>query len=92
MNALITHTALKLGILPDPTPEQPPGTEGISTLLNWLSWGVITLGLGSFIGGCGYLIAAAFFGREAKGVKICVIAILGGILAGAAGAIMRMFI
>ncbi|VTR76034.1 hypothetical protein [Cellulomonas hominis] len=89
LNEAIIRTA---SILPDPTPEQPPGTEGVQTLLNWLSWGVMIVGFGVFLGGAGVLGAAAFSGREAKGVKIIVIGMIVGILASAAGAIMRMFI
>lgn len=91
----MTATALLYrvaGVLPDPTPEQPPGTEGFTTVLNWLSWGVMMLGLAGFLASAGYLAFASFTGREINGFKGLVIAIIVCILASAAGAIMRVFI
>jgi hypothetical protein len=78
--------------LPDPTPEQPPGTEGITTLLNWLSWIVIIMGMAGFLISAGYLAFASFTGREINGFKGLVIAIIVCILATGAGAIMRFFV
>lgn len=79
-------------VLPDPQPEQPPGVEGFTTVLNWLSWGVITLGLAGFLASAGYLAFAAFTGREITGFKGLVLAIIVCILATGAGAIMRVFV
>jgi hypothetical protein len=93
MSNLLLATATNLaGVLPDPTPEQPPGTEGFTTLLNYISWGVITLGLAGFLASAGYLAFAAFTGREINGFKGLVLAIIVCILATSAGAIMRVFI
>lgn len=93
MNNMLLATAINLaGVLPDPTPEQPPGTEGFTTLLNYISWGVITLGLAGFLASAGYLAFAAFTGREINGFKGLVLAIIVCILATSAGAIMRVFI
>jgi hypothetical protein len=93
MSNLLLATAFNLaGVLPDPTPEQPPGTEGFTTLLNYISWGVITLGLAGFLASAGYLAFAAFTGREINGFKGLVLAIIVCILATSAGAIMRVFI
>lgn len=33
--SLVPHV---LAAAPDPTPEQPPGTEGLLTMLNWGGW------------------------------------------------------
>lgn len=37
----------------NPTPTQPPGTEGLGTLINWLAWGA------TFAAVAGLLITAA---------------------------------
>lgn len=78
--------------LPDLNPEQPPGTEGFTTVLNWIVWGVIILGLAGFLCSAGYLAFASFSGREIQGFKGLVIAIVVCILATAAGAIIAVFI
>lgn len=35
--------AMVLATIPDVTPEEPPGLEGVATLLNWISWGVLMI-------------------------------------------------
>ena len=78
--------------MPDLNPEQPPGTEGFTTVLNWIVWGVIILGLAGFLCSAGYLAFASFTGREIQGFKGLIIAIIACILATAAGAIIAVFI
>ena len=78
--------------LPDLDPEQPPGTEGFTTVLNWIVWGVIILGLAGFLCSAGYLAFASFTGREIQGFKGLIIAIIVCILATAASAIVAVFI
>lgn len=78
--------------LPDISPEQPPGTDGFTTLLNWIAWGVIILGLAGFLASAGYLAFASFTGREITGFKGLVISIIVCILATAAGAILAVFV
>ena len=67
MNTLIEVATAITGVLPNPEPEQPPGTEGVSTLINWLAWGALILGLAGFLASAGYLAFAAFTGREIQG-------------------------
>ncbi|QUC01861.1 MULTISPECIES: hypothetical protein [Cellulosimicrobium] len=83
---------LATSVLPDPSPEEPPGVEGVTTVLNWLSWGVIVLGVAGFLVSAGYLAFAAFTGREINGFKGLVMSILVCILATGVGAIMRVFV
>ena len=52
--------------VPNPTPEQPPGTEGITTMLNWLAWAAIVGGLAGFLGCAAKLGVAAFTGRATE--------------------------
>lgn len=78
--------------LPDVSPEQPPGTDGFTTLLNWVAWGAIICGLAGFFISAGFLAFAAFTGREATGFKGLVIAIIVCILVSAAGAIIAVFV
>jgi hypothetical protein len=89
---LIASSADSLSALPQIDPEQPPGTEGFTTLLNWIAWGVIVLGLAGFLASAGYLAFASFTGREINGFKGLVICIIVCILATAAGSIIAVFI
>lgn len=83
---------INAGGLPNPKPEQPPGTEGFTQILNWITWGVIVLGLAGFLCSAGFLAFASFTGREINGFKGLVIAIIVCILATAAGGIIQVFI
>lgn len=78
--------------LPKVTPEQPPGTEGFTTLLNWVAWGAIICGLAGFFISAGFLAFSAFTGREATGFKGLVISIIVCILVSAAGVILAVFV
>lgn len=45
---LLLDASAHLSTLPDPDPVQPPGTEGLTTLLSWVKWiglAVCVLGL-----------------------------------------------
>ena len=59
MNTLIEVATAITGVLPNPEPEQPPGTEGVSTLINWLAWGALILGLAGFLASAGYRLPSA---------------------------------
>jgi hypothetical protein len=50
---LLVPASPALADVPDPTPTRPPGTEGLTTLLNWGMW------LVTFAGIVGVLISAA---------------------------------
>ncbi|MGO0605302.1 MULTISPECIES: hypothetical protein [Brevibacterium] len=89
---LIASSADTIAALPNPNPEQPPGTDGFTTLLNWIAWGVIVLGLAGFLASAGYLAFASFTGREINGFKGLVICIIVCILATAAGTIIAVFV
>lgn len=88
LNALVVYTVA----LPDVTPEQPPGTEGFITALNWVSWIMIIGALAAFIISAGMLAFSALTGREINSFKGLVLAIVAAILVGAAGGIMQIFI
>jgi len=83
---------MTLPALPNPTPEQPPGTEGFITVLNWVSWIMIIGAVAGFLISAGYLAFAAWTGREINGFKGLVLAILAAILIGGAGGIMQVFV
>lgn len=44
--------------IPDPRPVQPPGTNGISTILAWLKWVGFAIAAGAIVVG-GILVAVA---------------------------------
>ena len=78
--------------LPNITPEQPPGTDGITTILNWLSWIAIIAGLAGFLISLSVLAFSAWSGREMTGAKGLVIGIVVCILAVGAGGIIQVFV
>ena len=79
-------------VIPDINPEQPPGTDGFLTIVNYLAWGGIILGVCGFICSAGYLAFASFTGREIQGFKGLIIAILVCVLIAAAGTILAVFV
>lgn len=60
----VFHTAVDAavnltGVIPNPAPQQPPGTEGVTTILAWLKWiGYVVVGGAIIVGGI--LIAVSF--------------------------------
>lgn len=79
-------------VIPNPTPQQPPGTEGFTIILNWIAWAVIIMGVAGFLSSAGYLAFASFTGREINGFKGLVIALIVCILAVSAGTIINVFV
>lgn len=84
-------TLVSKGIIPDPKPVAPPGTQGISTLLNWITWGVIIAAVAGFLLAAGSLAFAQYSGRSSDNFKGLAFAMLAAILAGSVGVIMRTF-
>lgn len=78
--------------IPNPTPEQPPGTEGFTTILNWIAWAVIIMGVAGFLVSAGFLAFASFTGREINGFKGLIISLIVCILAVSAGTIINVFV
>ena len=90
---MLLETAMTVaGSIPNISPEQPPGTEGLTTALNWLSWIVIILGVAGFLVSAGTLAFAALTGREFNSGKGLFLSIIGCILAVAVGGIMQVFV
>ena len=88
--ALDVLTPLATG--PNVTPEQPPGTEGLTTSLNWVSWFVIFAGVFGFLISAGMLVVSSVTGREFASAKGLFLSIIGCILAVAVGGIMQTFV
>ena len=66
------------GNIPNITPEQPPGTDGLTTALNWLSWIVIILGVAGFLVSAGTLaFAALMFGFWGFVLVVVFVAVIG---------------
>lgn len=83
-----TLTILQSMPLVDTTPEAPPGTSQIATVIKWAAWAVAMLCFLGFLGGCGYLAVGALTGRETHGLKAIGAALVAAVLLGAAGAIV----
>lgn len=80
------------GVIPNPTPVQPPGMEPVATLVNWVAWAAIVIGVVGFLASAGYLAIASFQGREIQGVKGLAISIIACVLVAATGTIIQVFI
>lgn len=71
-----------------PVPTQPPGLQGVATILGWTAWIVMAICLAAFIIAAGR-IAMAYRNGEVEGAKGAVLAIVGSILVGGATAIFQ---
>lgn len=48
--ASVTEVVTNLPMpVPNPSPIQPPGTDGINTILGWLKWGGLAVAVGGII-------------------------------------------
>jgi hypothetical protein len=52
---LVGAAADMIAALPDPDPTQPPGTDGLITLLNWFSWIVAAICLAGVLAAAGVM-------------------------------------
>lgn len=72
-------------LIPDPAPVQPPGTEGVTTILSWLKWiGYVVVGGAIVIGGI--LIAVSFRRGEGQDALPKILWPMGGAIVIGAGA------
>ena len=94
MNMLLTAAATMgeaaslAAALPDPTPVQPPGTDGIATMLGWFKWVSLAICIGALIA-VGVLMAVP--SRRSEGAEHVgkIGFVLGGvIIISAAGALV----
>src|SRR5690625_1037346 len=87
---LFTGTALADpgGVEFDPTPEEIPGMDGMSTLINWTAWGAAIIGGIAFIATIVWLAVSVFTGQEIRAGKGMIITIGALVILGAAGAIV----
>lgn len=79
-----------LADVPNPSPVQPPGTEGIDTLLGWLMWGGFAVCVGALIA-VGILVAISLGRGEGGHVsgKI-LLPLAGAIIIGAASGVIGL--
>jgi hypothetical protein len=84
--------ALPSDVVPNPTPVQPPGMDGASTLLNWISWGVLMVAIAGFIVSLGVIVTGAVQGREMHGMKGLIVSLLVCIALGGVGTLIRTFV
>lgn len=82
------HVMNALHPLVDTTPQAPPGTSQIATIIKWVAWGVGIMCFLGFLGGVAYLAVGALTGRETHGLKAILCALVAAVLLGAAGAII----
>lgn len=89
---LITAAAAVPAFVPSPTPEAPPGSEPILTILNWISWICIVGAVAGFLIAAGGLAFAHHTGREMNNFKGLAFALLAAILVGGVGGIVQVFV
>jgi len=85
-------TSVANGIVPNPTPEAPPGSEPILMVPNWVAWGVIIVAVLGFLLSAGKLALAHQRGESSESFKGLAFAIGACILVGGAGGIMQAFV
>ena len=78
-----------LAEVPPINPSEPPGMEGLKTIMNWVAWIVtIVCAAGFFVGVA--MLAIAQRNGETEGVKKIVVALIALALVGASGAIFAV--
>ena len=80
------------GVEFDPEPEEIPGMDGLSKLVNYTAWGVAIIGGIAFLGTIGWLAVSVFSGQEIRAGKGMIITVGALVLLGAAGAIVAAFL
>lgn len=80
------------GVIPDTSPEAPPGMDGFLKLVKWVAWGATIICVIAFLVSAGRLAMAAFSGREIEGAKGLVIALIASVIIGSTAAIFGALI
>lgn len=70
------------------SPVQPPGTQGLNTVINYVAWGAFAVCLVGFVVAAATMAFAHHQGREAGSMKGLAMALLGTVLVGGASAIV----
>ncbi|MEU2258100.1 hypothetical protein ABZ540_33560 [Nocardia xishanensis] len=71
------------------TPKEPPGAPALINLVNYLSWLVMLAGIAALVYGGGKFGWERFHGGAVESPKIILAALVGGVVATFAGAIMN---
>jgi hypothetical protein len=87
-----THVLSRMPLdVPNPKPVQPPGMGAFTTILDWISWGVLMIAVAGFLVSLGMIVLGAIQGRDQHGMKGLFVSLIVCIALGAVGAIMRTF-
>lgn len=84
--------SLTAGIIPDPAPQQPPNTGGVSTLLAWLKWGGYAVVAGAIIIGGAFIAVGTRHGEGQDAFKRILFPCLGAIIIGGGVGIVSQLI
>ncbi len=71
------------------SPEAPPGSNGLLKLMRWLMWVVLLAGIAGIIYGGGRFAWERWNGGALESPKIVIGALVGGVIATSAAAIMN---
>ncbi|NKY43602.1 hypothetical protein [Nocardia cerradoensis] len=74
------------------TPEAPPGSAGLTKVVNWLAWAVMLAGIAALIYAGGKFGWERWHGGAVESPKIVLGALVGGIIATSAGSIMTQIV
>ncbi|MCX5042504.1 hypothetical protein OG921_04870 [Aldersonia sp. NBC_00410] len=80
------------GVIGDLSPEAPPGSNGFLRLIRWLMWAVLLAGVAALIFAGGKFGWEKYNGGTLESPKIVLGALVGGVIATAAGTIMNAVI
>lgn len=89
MKSIIAATSLAVPAVVNPTPEAPPGSDGLLTILNWVMWGVIALGVFGLLIAIGLVFFGVVDNRSSIGFKAFIIVCAALALVGAVGQIVN---
>ena len=89
VNDTLLYAAVNVKTQLDPSPEQPPGMDGLTTIVNFVAWGVVLVCLLGALGAIGMIGASVYNGRgNSEGFKGLLLALVACVMVGALGGII----
>lgn len=86
----MSFTATALSRVPgvvNPNPEAPPGSDLFSTVINWIMWGAIALGVLGLIIAVILIFVGVIDSRSQQGIRAFLVVCVGLVLLGVVGQI-----
>lgn len=71
----------------DPTPEAPPGSDAFATVINWIMWAAVALGVFGLLAAVILIFVGVIDSRSSQGLRAFLIVCAGLALLGVVGQI-----